>query len=81
MVNLRISGWAITSLASHFACDIEPISTKCKKYIIEPLDKEVYSVEKLALRTLPLPSKTKWIDFDGRRVCLGRSYKDYIKPK
>lgn len=78
MVNLRRIGWAESSLALLFGCNIEPISTKCKRYRIKPLD-NTYTFERIALKAMPVnENKTRWRISGGENLCMGRSYKDYF---
>lgn len=77
MVNLRITGWAQSSLAVLFSCDRSSLIAQCDKYGIKPWE-DTYSVERIV--TDAIPKKTSvWKMKDGEMINMGRDYKDYFK--
>lgn len=82
LVNLRINGYAHTSLAVIFSCDISSIRAQCDKYGIIPQG-EVYTIERLVKDILPqfAPLETKWRVIDGKRYALGKTYEEYFEQQ
>lgn len=76
MINLRLNGIAVSSLALFFNVDRSSISYQCDKYLIEPND-EVYTLERIISKVLPKPDLTFKV-INGERINLGRSYKEYL---
>lgn len=78
MVNLRRIGWAETSLGMLFGCDRSSIKEQCQKYKINPL-RNIYTIERIASKAMPFErNKTDWRMIGGEKICLGRSYSDYL---
>ena len=88
MLNLRLNGLALSSLAWLFACDRDSITKQCQKYGIEPhhvysrvmLDEEgeVIMVERIVSAVLPKDNLTYKI-VNGERINLGKSYAEYVR--
>ena len=80
MINLRINGFAISSLALLFNCDPSSIRNQCDRYEIVPLD-DIYTIERIIHKTFPKPSESRWKIVDGERINLGKSYKEYLNKR
>lgn len=80
MLNLRVAGWATTSLALLYSCDRSSIEFQCNKFGAKP-GGEVFTLERI-IRDILTPSErdSQWrITNNGERINLGRSYKDYLR--
>lgn len=77
LVNLRRNGMSLTSLALFFDCHHTSIMTVCKKYSINPLTEEIYTVERIVPPTFPKIDE-RWVMIDGERLNRGRNYADYF---
>ena len=81
MLTFRVQGWALTSLSMLYACDRTSIGSQCLKYEAFPIS-EVYSMERITNGVLPLIFKVdtrKWREIEGERICIGKSYEEYLK--
>lgn len=79
ITNLRINGYALTSLAFLFGCDRSSLGYHFEKYQIVPLV-PVHTIERIAVKAFPIQPKSVWKEVNGVRYNLGRSYKDYLTP-
>lgn len=80
-VNLRISGWAFTSIALHLNCHRTSLESQFKKYDIKPLSESTYTIERIAsnvLKSRENPEARKWMIAEGDRVSVRKSYADYL---
>lgn len=78
MLNLRINGYAIRSLATKYGVDTSSIRYQCDKYLINPMDEEVYDVGRIVSQVLPQPRQTYKI-VSGEKINLGKSYTEYLE--
>lgn len=78
MLNLRINGFATTSLSVIFGVNRSSIENQCDKYWVKPLD-EVITIERIVSNVLPPPKKSHWIVVDGERINQGKSYREYLE--
>jgi hypothetical protein len=78
MVNLRVNGWSLQSLAFLYECDWTSIEHQCRKYQIEPAE-DVFKITNILRKGIKNPPKRVWAFIDDEVVCLGRTYKDYLK--
>jgi hypothetical protein len=81
-MTLRRAGWGFEPISIIYECDRSSIRKQARKYIILPEVKYFYP-QKIALHIVTelnlIDTKTEWADIQGERVCLGKSYADYIK--
>lgn len=80
VVNLRLNGYASTSLAIIFNCHRSSIESQLSKYAIRPVG-PVFTIERIAsdaLHHLVAP-EPRWINVEGQNVSMGKSYKDYLR--
>ena len=77
MINLRLNGWAYTSLALYFNCDTGTIENQCKKYDIDKATDDIFSIERIISKTIP-PIEDNFIEIDGYRICKGHDYSYYL---
>lgn len=79
---LRRAGWGFEPIAIIYHCDRSSIRKQTRKYVILPEVKYFYP-QKIAVKIVAElnigESTTEWADIQGERVCLGKSYADYIK--
>ena len=80
LVNLRLNGYASTSLAIIFNCHRSSVESQLQRYGILPLD-TIYTIERIAANVLYhlVPPEPKWEEVDGARFSKGKSYADYLK--
>lgn len=79
LITLRRVGWAETSLALFFGCGFPSVSTKLAKQRV-PHPKKVFSIEIIASKVIP-QAETRWRMSGGERICVGKSYDDYLMSK
>ena len=87
MLNLRLNGLALSSLAWIYNCDRDSISKQCAKYGIEPdhiyhkfaapAPHQVFLLERIVSQILPKDGGNYKI-VNGERINLGKSYKEYL---
>lgn len=80
MLNMRRSGYALTSLAIIFGVDRTSIAYQCDKYLIKPLE-ETYTLERIiedVLEQVYKPEPEKFKVIDGHRINLGKTYAEYL---
>lgn len=80
MLTFRVQGWSLISLSLLYDCDRTSISFQCVKYDAFPLN-DVYSIERITKNILPTLAgieTKKWREVDGERVCVGKSYQEYL---
>jgi hypothetical protein len=79
-VNLRLNGYATTSLALIFNCHRSSIETQLDRYQVTPIG-PVYTIERIASDALfhLVPPEPKWEEVDGERISKGKSYKEYLQ--
>lgn len=51
LVNLRRNGYAYTSLALIFKCDVSSVRHQCDKYMVVP-EEEIYTIERIATEVI-----------------------------
>lgn len=78
MLNLRMNGYAISTLAIIYHCDMKAIRYQCDKYKITPPDNELYAVERIVSKTIS-KSIGNWKFINGERINIGKSYKEYLE--
>lgn len=81
MLNLRINGWAHSSLAILYGIDISSIRHQCDKYEVMPLE-VVYTIERIgndALSKMPLRKEPEWEEWEGKKYAVGKTYAEYLK--
>lgn len=78
MLNLRLSGWALTSLAFYYGCDFTSIKYQCIKYQVEPIE-DVYTIERMIRQIIPKSLPLSYKIVNGEKINLGKSYKEYCK--
>ena len=77
-IHLRRTGWATSSIALICGCFRSSIDPQMQKYGIRP-DGKVFTIERIIPDIISkVERKTQWAYIDGERVCLGKSYKDYL---
>lgn len=83
MLNLRLNGYTVDSLALLYKCDKKAIKYQCRKYDIAPVG-QVCGIEKLIHLILPkvvepiFRPPSHWMVIDGERINMGRPYKEYF---
>lgn len=77
LLNLRLNGFALTSLAYLFNCDVMSVWHQCKKYQIEPLE-DVYTIERIIKAVIPKPQPLTYRVINGEKINIGKNYADYI---
>lgn len=75
MLNLRMQGWTLESLAIYFKCHKTSVEAQCDKYGVIPLEPTV-GVESMGRRIM---SRQVFKIADGEVICRGKSYADYLK--
>lgn len=78
MLELRMSGYAIKTLAGMYGCDPSSIRHQCDKYGIEPPLHEVYAVDRVVMSAIP-SAVGNWKFVNGERINAGKSYKEYLE--
>lgn len=87
MLYLRRGGWSLVSLAVLYHCDPSTIYHWCQKLGVEPYKTfDPFSKASKIIATMGFKSKEQamkestkiWTTIDGERVCLGRSYREYL---
>ena len=86
MLNLRRIGISSYSLALFYGCDRKAIEKQCLKYGVDSEAPHVFNIERMAVEILKnYPEEKKesreFIVKNGERVCLGKNYADYKKPR
>ncbi len=79
MVNLRICGWAQTSLAMRYSCDRDTIQQQCRKFDIDNEEHDIFNIERIIASVIPKKEEDRFIDFGVIKICKGRDYIDYFK--
>lgn len=79
MLNLRRSGYALTTLAIMYDCDISSIRYQCDKFYVQPID-ETYTLERIISQVLPKPEPVTYKVVNNERINLGKSYAEYLIP-
>ena len=89
ILNLRLAGWTLISIANLYQCDRQSVRYHCRKYQIFPTktkftrnSREVFNPQRIVNHILIdiIPRKTSnWVVIDGERINNGRSYADYLK--
>ena len=74
LVNLRLNGWSLPSLATYLNCDKSSLRHWLNKYQIEPLE-AVFSPVDIAVITVNNNIEV----INGVRVNMGHSYKQYLR--
>lgn len=77
MLEKRASGWSISALSMHYHCDKSSIRYQIHKYSVNPLDKEIYAIDRIIMQTFP-KIVGNWKEVNGERINLGKSYKEYL---
>lgn len=80
MTNLRLNGWAFTSLGVLFDCTRVAVQKQCEKYQIFPIN-QVITIERVVSNALPKPdpNERRWVKIGNNKVCMGRTYKEYLE--
>lgn len=79
LLNFRLNGYTIDSLALIFHCDKKAIRYHCEKNEYFPLTDERISVLKTVGEAIVESEIGKWRLIEGERINSGFSYKDYVK--
>lgn len=77
MVNLRLAGLSLISLAAIYGVDWTSVRHHVK-YNKIPKPKEVYSLERIIAQAIPQAPKLTYKIVNGERINLGKSYKEYL---
>src|SRR5260221_11247967 len=77
MLNLRLNGLAMSSLALLFGVDRSSIAYQCEKYQIGPQDDSIYTIERIISQIIP-KQNIQYKIVNGEKINLGKSYKDYL---
>ena len=79
MVNLRINGFALTTLAKIFGCDVSSIRHQCKKYEIYPVE-DTYNMERIAYEVIinTKMGNIEWESMYGHKISKGKTYEEYL---
>lgn len=79
-VNLRINGWALSSLALLYTVDKSSLRGQFKKYRVRPKT-DVYIVERIVMKPISQQAfeMNKWKIVDGEKVSRGKTYEDYMR--
>jgi hypothetical protein len=77
MLALRHFGWSVYSLSRLYSCDRKSIEGWCNHYHLNPI--VVFTIERIALHTLPKPEEEHWKILDGEKVAIGKTYDEYLK--
>lgn len=77
MVNYRINGFSIFTLAEMFQCDTSSVRYQLDKYEIRP-PKEVYTLERIIAPIIFRAMPNEWDIIEGMRVNAGSNYRDYL---
>jgi hypothetical protein len=79
MINLRMNGYAYTTLAGIFHCDISSVRHQCKKYEIQPVE-PIYSLERIVSDILEEtePNEIEWEIMYGEKISKGKTYEEYL---
>lgn len=78
LINMRLNGFAYTSLATYFKCDRDSVEKQCRKYDIDKGLEEVFNIERMVSNILPEIPEERFMVIDGFKICKGKSYKDYV---
>ena len=76
LVNLRINGYAVSTLSIMFKCDKHSIRDQLDKYHIEPWT-QIYSIERIVSEVLPEPKESVWVMKGDYKFNRGHNYSDY----
>lgn len=77
LLNLRLNGFSLTSLAYLYSCDVMTILYRCRQHQVEPQD-QVYDIQRIIKLVLPSPQPLTYKMVNGERINLGKSYKEYL---
>lgn len=79
LINLRLFGYSVDSLAMVFHCDKKAVRNQCDRFFILP-EREIFSINKEMGRIFKQqPEGRNWKVLDGEKVNMGHSYADYLK--
>jgi len=76
LINLRLNGWAYTSLGIHFNCDRKAVEKQCKKYDIDKATENIFNIGRIVSQYTP-KIEDRFINLGSHRICKGKDYKDY----
>lgn len=80
LVNYRLNGFAISTLASIFGVDKSSIRHQLHKFgIPKPKRGDVYAVEFIIAPIIRKHQPSEWDIIEGVRVNAGSNYADYLK--
>lgn len=86
LINLRLNGMALSSLALMFSCDRDSVTKQIVKYGVIPshiyglenLDiPEIFTIERIITQVIPV-NFANYKVVNGERINLGKSYKEYV---
>lgn len=77
MLNLRLIGLSLTSLAGIYGVDWTTIRHHTQHFNI-PKPAEVYNLEGIIAQAIPKAPKLTYKIVNGERINLGKSYREYL---